>query len=101
MIKTTKLNCNDHKLIVDTAHNKAFHHCWMTADTWVEPIDQYYKPPIEKPFTSSDLLSAIHRTKWIVGIIYTTKVINDKLSLYRINYRPKRGKGYSLLLCCS
>jgi hypothetical protein len=92
MMKTTKINSNDNKFIADTfldaAHNKAFHHRWMTADTWVELIVQYYKSPIDKLFTSSDLLNAIHQTKWLVDVIDTMKVIDEELSLYRNNYRP-------------
>ena len=92
MTKTTEIKCNDNKFIVDTfleaTHNKAFHHRWMTADTWVELIVQYYKPPIDKLFTSSDLLNAIRRTKWLVDVIDTTKVIDDELSLYRNTYKP-------------
>jgi hypothetical protein len=89
MLKASKPNSNDNKFIdtfLEAAHNKAFHHRWMTADTWVELIVQYYKPPIDNLFTSSDLLNAIRRTKWLVDIIDTTKVIDDEVSLYRNNY---------------
>jgi hypothetical protein len=56
MSKASNRNSNDNKFITDTfleaAYNKAFYHCWMTADTWVELIVQYYKPPMDKRFTS-------------------------------------------------
>jgi hypothetical protein len=96
MRKASNPNSNYNKFIIDTfleaAHNKAFHHHWMTADTWVKLIVQYYKPPIDKLFTSSDLLNAIRQTKWLVDDIDTTKVIDDEVSLYRNNYRPKGGR---------
>jgi hypothetical protein len=96
MSKTSNPHCNDNTIFVDTfleaAHNKAFHYPWMTADTWVELIFQYYKPPIDKLFTSSDLLNAIRQTKWLVNVIDTTKVIDEEVSLYRNNYIPNGGK---------
>ena len=66
-----KTNLIDNKkIIIDTfleaTHNKAFHHQWMTSDTWVELINHYYLPPMDKHFSSDDLLCAIQRTKWIV-----------------------------------
>jgi hypothetical protein len=58
----------------------------------MELIVQYYKLPIDKLFTSSDLLNVIRQTKWLVDVIDTTKVIDNELSLYRNTYRPKWGK---------
>jgi hypothetical protein len=64
----------------------------MTSDPWSELISHYYLPPIDKHFSSDNILNAIRGTKWIVGIIETTKVIDEELSLYRNTYRLKKGK---------
>ncbi len=64
----------------------------IISETWVELINHYYLPPIDKCFNSDNLLNAIQRTKWIVNIIEITKIIDEELSLYRNTYRLKKGK---------
>jgi len=67
----------------------------MTSKTWVELINHYYLPPIDKHFSSDNLLSGIQRTKWFVDIIETTKVIDEELSLNRNTCRPKKKESSS------
>jgi hypothetical protein len=59
--KTT--NEIDKKNIIDTfleaAHNKASHHRWMTFETWAELINHNYLPPIDKRFSSDNLLERL------------------------------------------
>jgi hypothetical protein len=67
MVPKTTNERDNKKFVIDTfhqaAHNKAFHHRWMTSETWVEFINHYYLPPIDKCFSSDNLLNAIRRAK--------------------------------------
>jgi hypothetical protein len=85
MVPIQPILIDNKKVIIDTfleaAHHKAFHQKWITSKTWVELINHYYLPPIDKHLSSDDLQSAIQRTKWIVDKIETTKVIDEDLSM--------------------
>jgi len=69
-----------------------FQHCWMPAETWVELINHYYKPPTSLILDSKNLLNAIARTKWFQTALETTGLIDNDLCIYKNRYRPNGGK---------
>ena len=64
----------------------------MSVDTWAELIAMYYQLAPDLIFTGSDLVEAIHRSKWLDPLLDSERTIKEDLCLYRNKHRPKGGK---------
>ena len=76
---------------LQACRNPLFQHRWMAAETWSELINDHYRIAPSLRFSGESLLKAVSRCKWLNNLV-NTGVINDSISLFRNNYRPKGSK---------
>ncbi len=76
---------------LQACRNPLFQHHWMAAETWSKLIDNHYRIAPSLRFSGENFLKAISQYKWLNNLV-NTGVINDSISLFRNNYRPKGSK---------
>jgi len=86
----------DNKFVVDSfleaCQNPEFQGKWMTSATWADVISRYYALSPELSYNGKKLIQAIGCSKWLLSIVESNGMINDTISLFRKNYRPKGSK---------
>jgi hypothetical protein len=84
------------KFVVDSfleaCQNPEFQGKWMTSATWGEVISRHYALSPEVSYDGKKLIQAIGYSKWLLSIIESNGMINETISLFRKNYRPKGSK---------
>ena len=90
-IKPTMENNHIIATFLQACRNPLFQHRWMAAETWSELINDHYRIAPSLRFSGESLLKAVSRCKWLNNLV-NTGVINDSISLFRNNYRPKGSK---------
>jgi hypothetical protein len=78
-------------MFLQACRNPLFQHSWMAAETWSKVINDHYRIAPSLRFSGENLLKAVSGCKWLNNLV-NTGVINDSISLFRNNYKPKESK---------